>query len=174
MSPEGATKTSDGPLEIGLGAPHASDSESQQDLTVRAELEDLLPLPHGGSRLGPSARGAVGDPDLAVSIDEEAVRPCEDPSSEVLHEVSVEVELEYGIQLRIDATVGAAAVQHPDVPSVGVRKDARDGSPRLPRGQLCPVRHGAVFAAGLDGWVRRQEDPQEQEYAGRRRTHGWY
>ena len=91
-------------------APHACDAEGHEDLTLRAEFKDLLPFPYGRSRLRASPCRAVGDPDVAFVIHEETVGPREQSASEVRYEISVQIELEDGIQLRIDATVGTAAV----------------------------------------------------------------
>ena len=161
------------PVEaVELVAPHPRDAERHEDLTLRAELEDLLPFPCIRSRLRASPRRAVGDPDVAFVIDEEAVGPCKNSASEVRHDVSIEIELEDGIQLRIDATVGAAAVQHPHVPSVGVREHARDGSPGPSTAELSPVGNRQVFPGSLGGGVGGHKGHNAQGSSRNQRHHG--
>ncbi len=61
---------------IGAAARHAGGSESQQHAPVGAELHDLLAF------RPVLAAGGIGDPDVAISIDMQAVREHEESGAD--------------------------------------------------------------------------------------------
>ena len=154
---------------VRLVPPHPGDPQGHEDSALGAELENLLSFPFGRSRLRSSVCRAVGDPDVAFVIDEEAMGPRKESASEVRHEVPAEIKLEDGIQVRAHATVGATPIQHPHVSSVGVRENAGDGSPRAPFWEVGPVRNRDVFAGSLGVGVAGNKVHQAYE---RSRKHG--
>src|ERR1700722_10612472 len=93
MTPFGATSTADGALNSsGPPAGAAALAEPHQLLAVGAELDRLMALA--------VLADAVGDPDVAVGIDGEAVGQHEQPRAERLHELARGVEFEDRIEVR--------------------------------------------------------------------------
>src|SRR5205823_14404705 len=88
---------------IGAAAGYSWRTQCHQYFSVRAELDDLLTAlvtlrgPVGGYR--------VGDPDVAVRVDIESVRPDEHPAAKAFEHVAVLIEFVDRIGLRIPAFV---------------------------------------------------------------------
>src|SRR5580704_18476653 len=76
-------------------------AERHQHLAVRAELEDLVALA--------VLALAVGDPDIALRIDKNAVREHEHAGAEACDQLAGGIELEDRWQIRLRAIIGAAA-----------------------------------------------------------------
>src|SRR5262249_17378353 len=73
-------------------------AERQQDLSIRAELDDDMSLPDRCfSRW--ARRDSVSHPDVSVSVHMDAVREYEHPLAEALHEFARRVKLEDGRQV---------------------------------------------------------------------------
>ena len=103
-SPLGATKTADGALNSSLPAPATPALPSvSRSLPSGAELEDLMTLA--------VLAEAVGEPDIAVAIDMDAVRKDGEAGAETLHQPAGCVELEDRIELRAFAGKGHACLQ---------------------------------------------------------------
>src|SRR2546425_8992331 len=109
-------------------------AERRQHLSVWAELDDDLSalVAFRGSVLG----DRIGDPDVAVAVDVEPVRPDEHAAAEALHHFAVGTELEDRIGLGIAAFVAEprgilqaiASHDRPDVAAVGIDRYLADRS----------------------------------------------
>jgi len=98
-------------------ADHPDRPERHQEFARRTELEDdvapaFLRRPRADVR-------RVGDPDVALAVDEHPVRPEHLPRAEALEDVPLEVELQNRIEVREGAGVLPASVPDPDRLSVG-------------------------------------------------------
>ena len=131
-----------GLIELAVGVARlAGDAEAQELLALRAELVDLVSL---GAFL---VAGEVGDPDVAVLVDVDAVRRHHHALADVRqHLAGVAIELEDRIDrvvLAIDRTAaggaGAAALVAPDVAVLRIDVEAGRRAPLAARGQLAPV-----------------------------------
>src|ERR1041384_7229886 len=83
--------------------PAARLAERHEELAVRAELVDQVSLGaargDGGVPLrGAAGAGAIGHPDVAVPVHEDAVRGEKHPGAEALHHGAGRIELEAGIE----------------------------------------------------------------------------
>ena len=98
------------------------------------------------------AFGACGirHPHVAVAIDVEAVRPDEQAAAEARHLITVRVELEDGVEVRVEAFVreliaaGVAAEYCPDVLAVGSDVDVADRADLPAAVQLGPTFHQPI------------------------------
>src|SRR6185503_6445591 len=114
--------------------------QAQELLAFRAELVDLLPFGAG------LVVGEVGNPDVAVLVDVDAVRRHHDALADVgEHLTGVAIELEDRIDqgvVAVDRTAAgcarAAAFVAPDVPVLGIDVEASRRAPLPPRGKLTP------------------------------------
>jgi hypothetical protein len=111
-------------------------------LAVGTELDHLMAL-----RAAPLT---VGDPDIALAIDVNAVGKHEHSGAKRFHELTQSIEFQDRIEIGTVAGVGAAAVNHPHALSVRVDVDAGAGAPGAARRHFCPiedrlVRIGPVF-----------------------------
>jgi hypothetical protein len=159
-------------------ARHARLAEREQNLAVRAELDDLMArLDAGLGRERHALRpDGVRHPDVAFLVDEEAVRPDEHTSSEALDDPAIGGELEDGIQ-RLDPVVRTEAVEaepasggyghragfvtsnrRPDALAVDVDVDRSGRAHLAPAWELRPVAAGhtrpAAIGEPLHGTVR--------------------
>ena len=91
---------------------------------------------------------ALGHPQKAFVIEEEAVRKTEEAGPEAVDEVALQVELHDRVQVGSGALVGAATVEDPEVLAVRVGKDAADGAHHAPFGQLLPAEGRPVRVGG--------------------------
>src|SRR4029079_4858202 len=104
--------------------------------------EDLVSLARfvafGAARF--AGRRALGDPHVALVIDEEAVRPVEETRAEALDQIAVQVELQDRIDFRVEAGVSVAftRAQHPEMLAVRVHIDAGDDAELPSCRQLLP------------------------------------
>src|SRR5262249_8320204 len=106
-------------------------AEREQDLAVRAELEDLVAL--AVLALG------VGDPDVAVAVDKNSVRKPEHSGPETCHQLAGGVEFEHRSEVRAGTGVGPATLGDPDTGAVGIDRDASGGAPGSALRHLRPV-----------------------------------
>src|SRR5262249_14978287 len=116
-----------GPVEmLVVGAGHARFAKRHHQLAVTAELVDLMPEvflePGVAARI--AVGRAVGHPDEPFTIDEEAVREVHDPFAEAPHELAVHIDFDDRIEYGLGAAVRAAAIEDPDVLTVGIDPDA--------------------------------------------------
>src|SRR5262249_14584643 len=119
----------------------------------------------------------VGDPDVAVAIDEDAVRRDYHPGAETLHELARRIELQDRIDgRRLEApTVAAAALGDPDAAAVLVDVDRARRSPCTAFRKLRPALDALIgigqivggLNVGLSKANRRQYNRQRR--AGNRR-----
>src|SRR5689334_1896186 len=91
-------------------------AQRHQHLAVLAELDDGLALA--------ALRNRVGDPDVAVAIDMEAVRIVHHAAAELDLHVAVGVELHDWIERRATTVQRGAAVKCPQALAVGIDLDA--------------------------------------------------
>ena len=143
MDPSGATATADG-LRKRVSSPPGTPrrAEPHQDLSIGAELDDLVakpPAPHllrylrrRVSVFGPARK--VGHPDVAFIVHEHGVRLAQRSCAEPRHEVAVQIELEDHVVVGLEDTAllvgvvpGCAPAPgcQPDVVGVGVCVDPR-------------------------------------------------
>jgi hypothetical protein len=154
-------------------------AERHQELAVRAELEHLVApgctrrrTGEGIGRRSLRTRGvilAVGDPHVAIAIDEDAVREHQQSRAEALHELSRRIELQNRRQVRAGARVRTASFGDPDAATVSVDFNGARRAPFASLGQLKVVRDRAVgirqrisrlrVALG----VQRRHNEREQE-----------
>jgi len=137
-------------------ASNASLSESQQDLTVVVELEDLLPLA--------VLYSVVGNPEMAVVVYGDFVRTYEQSLAKALQELAGGIELQNGIERRLSAvgaarTVRSAAIDGPDV-AIRTDGDAGRGAPFSPAWEHSPAHSGKIgiweIVASAKGRSRRR------------------
>ena len=96
-----------------------------------------------------SAGGSIGDPDVALGIDVDAVGPDEHAAAEAFHHVAVGVELEDGVEIGIHALVaeavgrgGVATHDGPDAGAIDVDIGVTHGTHGAAVGQSGPVLDG--------------------------------
>src|SRR5204863_3710860 len=82
-------------------------AERQEDLSLRAELHDLVAFAVLSIR--------VGNPHVAGSVDVDAVGKREHPRAETLEKSARRAELDERRRVRTDAGIRAASLEHPDV-----------------------------------------------------------
>src|SRR5690606_22040732 len=94
----------------------------------------------------------VRDPDVALAVDEHAVRPSEEAGAELAEAPAVQVELEDDGQVRLaDAGVGAATLGDPDRAAGGAGVDGARRAPCRAGGQLAPRFAGDDVGIVLGG-----------------------
>src|SRR5262249_48144456 len=91
-----------------------------QHLSIGAELDDRVALAVAAS--------AVGHPDVAIPVREQAVRPIDHAGTEARHQLARGVELLDRRDIRALAGLCAAPIKHPDAGSISIDVD----SDRLP------------------------------------------
>ncbi len=127
-------------------------------------LSRSLPL------LGGAGAGAVGHPEVALLIHEDAVGREQHPGAEALHQGPGRIELEDRIIVRPGAAVGTAALGHPDAPSVPVDLHRAGGAPGPPFGEPSPAFDGPVGIGSLiDGTADRLRRDGNQRRQGEQR-----
>ena len=89
-------------------------------------------------------RPAVGDPHVALLVDEHSVGPEQQSFAEALHHFAVGVELHDRVYVGTGAGVGATAIACPDALAVDVDIDRADRAPLAAVGQNAPVAHGFI------------------------------
>ena len=103
---------------IGLGeeirgaAGHAGLAHGAQQLAAGIELQHRMAL---GLAAFAVSRHTVGDPEVILFVDGEAMRELQQARAERLDEIALGVELHDRIELAAHAAVGGAAVHHPDI-----------------------------------------------------------
>lgn len=128
-------------------------AEHHQHFAGGAELDDLMAS--GVAAGDASAGGGIGDPDIALGVDVDAVGPDEHAAAEALDHDAVGVELEHGVEIGIHALVaeavgggGVAAHDGPDVHAVGVNIGVAH------RAHGAPLGHGGPWSDCAVGvWV---------------------
>ena len=128
---------------VGTVAGHAGLAERHQHLAVLIELEHLVAfsVPARILAVGPFP---VGDPDVAVAVDVDPVRPDEHAGAKALDHLARRIELQDRRDGRSDAVVGAAPLEHPDAGAVPVDRDAGGGSDLPAIGHLEVVGDGFI------------------------------
>src|SRR5580704_14713500 len=123
-------------------------ADRHQQASIGTELQ---------SRCAPAIAGlAVGDPDIAVAVRAEAMRPVDQLRAEARHLPAGRIEFLDRRDARADAGFGATAVVHPEAGAVAIDIDADRLAPRPPFGQFRPVLDDviriwrAVWIVGLD------------------------
>ena len=103
-----------GPIErVWAIACHAGLAQGHQELSLRAELHDRLPLAVFGS--------AVADPDVVFAVHENSMGIIEHSGAEAGHEVAGSVELHDRREIRAGAIIRrAAAVKDPDALAIAI------------------------------------------------------
>ncbi len=116
---------------------HAGRAQAHQKLALRAELVHLVTLV--------TLAAGVGDPDVALAIDVNSVRPDDHPRSEAPDDVSVRVEEQHRIEVVAPhATVGLATLADPDVTPVDIGIHGARRPPLPAVGHLRPAVDGGV------------------------------
>ena len=87
---------------------------------------------------------SVADPDVSVSVHVNSVGKNDQSRAEALHELAGGVELQDGIEVRVEARVGTATLADPDARAVFVDFDRARRSPRSSCGKLEVVLDGAI------------------------------
>src|SRR5262245_12966789 len=106
-------------------------AQRHQYLAVLAELDDGLAFA--------AFRDRVRDPNVAVTIDVEAVRIVHHAAAEFGLHVAVGIELHDRIERRATAVLRGTAVERPQALTVGIDLDADGRAPGPPRRQLRPI-----------------------------------
>ena len=166
----------------------AGGAEREQQLARRAELEnlvtDLRDRRRGERRRRVATRAAwrivlaVGHPDVAVSIDMDAMGEHHESGAEAGDHPARGVELHHRVAGRAEAAVCPAAFRDPDARAVLVEVDGAERAPREGVGQLGPALDGPVRIREVVGWAgggplgggdraRGREGQQEGGEAGR-------
>src|SRR5262249_44508896 len=126
-------------IEVARRCGTATRAERHQELSVWTELEYLIASRGAWGRTKQCVgRGslrarrivlAVGDPHVAVAVDEDAVREEEQPCTKALHEVAQRIEFEDRREVRARARVCPAPFGDPDAAAVLVDLHGAGGSP---------------------------------------------
>jgi len=125
------------PIE-GLG-PLARDSglaQRHQHLSIGAELDDRVALAVAAS--------AVGHPNVAIPIREQAVRPIDHAGAEACHQLARGVELLDRRDIRALAGLCAAPIKHPDAGSISIDVDSDRLPPHTAFRKLRPIPFCAI------------------------------
>src|SRR5262249_50203608 len=101
-------------------ARHSRLADCRQHLSVRAELDGSAALAIAGA--------LVGDPDIALAVDGEAVREIDESGAQAGHELARGIELYDRRQVRLGAVVGAATLEYPNAFAVAIGLDRDCGS----------------------------------------------
>src|SRR5262245_65154992 len=77
-----------------IAAAHARFAEPHQDFSVGTELEDLMSGLHAalGRHIDGLLARRIGDPDIALLVHVQAVRPDEEAAAEAFDDLSVGIE----------------------------------------------------------------------------------
>ena len=67
----------------------------------------------------------IGDPDVAITVHMDPMGEEKQPAAHAGDHVALRIDLEDRIEIGPGAGVGAASVDRPDVPAVGIDVDAR-------------------------------------------------
>src|SRR6185295_17243962 len=138
--------------------------ERHQQLPVGTELEDLVSF-SVPARILPVGAFAVGDPDVAVAVDVNAVRPHEHARAEALDESSCRVEFLDRRDVGADAVLIAAAIERPDAPPVAIDGDAGRGADFSARGKLEEVFDELIGRPFGPGVVREQQHDDRSQHS---------
>src|SRR5262245_1685256 len=135
---------------------HARFSKSQQNFSLRIELDNLMTF--AVFSLG------VGHPYVAVLVDMHAMGKYEQARAEPLHGFAGSIKLEDGREVRSGAAAIAASLKNPDV-AVPIDVDPGCGSPLPALGKFRPALFDAirVFLC-LCCWDHRDYRCNEREY----------
>ena len=134
----------------GVGARHAELAQGHQQLAVQVVFA------HHIARLAAFGQ-AVGNPDIVLGVDIDAVRIDDGAVTEAFHQLSVRSEFQdrVFVGMRHAAIIGAfATVEDPDAFAVAVDVDARDAAPFAPRRQLRPAHDFLVTKIGKGVVIR--------------------
>ena len=149
--PFGGDRDPRGAVEVGLVVPvHPRFPDPHHHFALPGQLEDLVAHAHALAQRGAgvSVRPALRHPEESLVVEGEAVRKGEEARPEALHQVPVQVELEDRVDVGARALVGAAAVEDPEVRSVGVG----DGAAHDPEGaalrEMLPPQGGPIGVGG--------------------------
>jgi hypothetical protein len=148
---------------VGTVTGNARPAERYQDLAVLIHLEHLVafPIPPQILAVRPFA---VGNPDIAVAIDVDAVRTDEHPRPKALDRLPRGVELQNGSDRRPDAVVRPASLEDPDAGAVAVDGDTGGGPYPAAIRHLEVVRYDFVWVCLCGEDHRRREDRSGQSY----------
>src|SRR5262245_34077008 len=97
---------------VGALSSHEHLAQLQEHFAFAIELGDLLT--NAPARTSPVHWQGVGDPDVPFVIDVYAVGEGKHPLAEAAQELSTLVVMEDGIEIRANAGVGTASIDHPD------------------------------------------------------------
>ena len=132
MLPSGATITSEGALNwFGAVAGHAGLTERHQHLAVLVELYGRIALL--------VLAAPVGDPDVVVLVDIEAMREIEHPGAEARHDMTAGIVFGERRDIRSFAVVAAATIENPHALAVAIDIQADSGPKTTPHGLLRPA-----------------------------------
>src|SRR5215831_7312392 len=130
------------PIE-GVG-PIARDSglaQRHQHLSVGTKLDDRVALAVAAS--------AVGDPDVAIPVREQAVWPIDHAAAEARHPLAGGVELVDRRESRALAGLCAAAIVDPDAGAISIDVDSDRLPPHPAFGEFRPILY---YAIGVGDW----------------------
>src|SRR5262249_47026575 len=91
-------------------------AQRHQHLSIGTELDDRVALA--------VAAPAVGDPDVAIPVREQAVRPIDHAGAEARHQLAGGVELLDRRDIRALAGLCAAPIKHPDAGAISIDVDS--------------------------------------------------
>jgi hypothetical protein len=104
-----------------------------------------------GSFRGTGRGDCIGDPNVSIGVDIDAVRPYEHAATEALHHIAIQVELDDRVQVRIETfiaeTFGRAGVTADDCPymfAIGIYRHITDCAHLSPIGQFRPAIDQAI------------------------------
>ncbi len=110
-------------------------TEGQQDLSIRAEFDNLVALAVFSL--------CVSHPHVAVFVDMHAVREHEHSCAKRFHRLAGPIKLEYRRKVRTGAGALAASLKNPDV-AVAIDVDPGRGSPLPAIGEFRPTLFDAI------------------------------
>src|SRR5262249_41267863 len=125
-------------------ARHSRLADCHQHLSVRAELDGSAALAVAGA--------LVGDPDIALAVDGEAVREIDESGAQAGHELAGRIELYDRRKFRLGAVFGAAPLEYPNSFAVAMGLARVCASNFAATRQLRPV---LLHAVGVGGGIGR-------------------
>jgi hypothetical protein len=155
---------------------HTGRAEAQQYFAFRTELDDVMTTCDRGCARAPTAgRQSIDDPDVALSVDVDAVRENEHFRSEATDQLARCIELHHDGQVRPHTRVGAAPVHDPDRFAIDVGLDGTDRPPHASRRQLKRVADAFVWIwciVGRRDWSLRSDDLRREQHEEKCVLHG--
>ena len=110
------------------------------------EFQDLVPHAHAltQGRACVPMRSTLRHPQKSLMVKKEAMGKREEPRTEAVDQIAIEIKLHDRIEVGPGTLVRTASIQNPEVAPVGVRKHPADRPHHPPRRKSLPSESGTI------------------------------